>query len=255
MSWVSGLFASEMRRAREEAGLTREQLAEAAAFSVSLIEKVETGQRGPSEQFASVMDDVLKTNGLLSRIRRHALTHDATPEWLRSWFDVEQQATRIMSFELSLVPGLLQTEEYAETLLQGNEAKLAARVERQSILERDITYVALIDQRALRYPVGGPDVMAKQIEYLIGLTDRFVIQIVPADCGTYLHLDGSFSIATVDGREYAYADSPVRGLLLHDPEVLSRTKERWDLIRAEALSRRQTIEFMQEVAEEWNSKG
>src|SRR5690606_39340074 len=113
----------------------------------------------------------------------------------------------------------------------------------------------LIDQRALRYPVGGPDVMAKQVEYLIDLTDRFVIQIVPADCDTYLHLDGSFGIATVDGREYAYADSPVRGLLLNDPGVLSRTKERWDLIRAEALSRRQTIAFMREVAEEWNSKG
>lgn len=252
---MSGLFASEMRLARERAGLTREQLAERVAFSVSLIEKVETGKKPPSEEFADTLDEALQTGGLLSRIRRHALTHDATPEWLRDWFDVEQQATRIMWFELSLVPGLLQTEEYAGTLLRGNEAKLAARMERQSILEKDITYVALIDQRALRYPVGGPDVMAKQVEYLIDLTDRFVIQIVPADCDTYLHLDGSFGIATVDGREYAYADSPVRGLLLNDPGVLSRTKERWDLIRAEALSRRQTIAFMREVAEEWNSKG
>jgi len=243
-----------MRRAREEAGLTREQLAQASAFSVSLIEKVETGLRGPSEQFASVMDDVLKTNGLLSRIRRHALTHDATPEWLRDWFDVEQQASRIMWFELSVVPGLLQTEEYARELLSGDEARLTARLERQSVLDRGAAYVALMDERALRYPVGGPDVMAKQLEHLIDLADKLVMQVVPANCGTYVHLDGSFIIATVDGREYVYVDTPTRGILLNEQNVVSQMKARWDLIRAEALSRRQTVEFIKEVAEEWNRR-
>lgn len=252
---MSGLFASEMRLARERAGLTREQLAERVAFSVSLIEKVETGKKAPSQEFADTLDEALQTGGLLARIRRHALTHDATPEWLRDWFDVEQQATRIMWFELSVVPGLLQTKEYARELLSGDEARLTARLERQSVLDRGVVYVALIDERALRYPVGGPDVMAKQLEHLIDLADKLVMQVVPANCGTYVHLDGSFIIATVDGREYVYVDTPTKGILLNDQNVVSQTKERWDLIRAEALSRRQTVEFMREVAEEWNSKG
>src|SRR5690606_34871156 len=64
---VAGLFASETRRAREKAGLTRDQLAEAVAFSVSLIEKVESGNKQPREQFAYAVDTVLKTHGLLSR--------------------------------------------------------------------------------------------------------------------------------------------------------------------------------------------
>src|SRR5690606_5248552 len=124
----------------------------------------------------------------------------------------------------------------------------------QSVLDRGVVYVALIDERALRYPVGGPDVMAKQLEHLIDLADKLVMQVVPANCGTYVHLDGSFIIATVDGREYVYVDTPTKGILLSDQNVVSQTKERWDLIRAEALSRRQTVEFIREVAEEWNRR-
>src|SRR5690606_7544422 len=234
--------------------MTREQLAQRSAFSISLIEKVETGQRLPSEQFAEAMDAMLETGGLLSRIRQFAMTQKATPEWLRSWLDVEQQAERILCFELSFVPGLLQTEEYARELLHGDEAKLAARMERQSVLERGTSYVALIDERSLRYPVGDPSIMAKQLEHLITATERFVIQVIPFGCDTYLHLDGSFSLVTLNGREYVYIDSAVQGVLFDNAELIHQTKERWDRIRAEALSRKQSIALMREVAEEWNSK-
>src|SRR5690606_4114869 len=181
---VMGLLASELRRARERAGLTREQLAEASAFSTSLIEKVECGDKPPSEHFVRVMDDVLKTDGLLTRLRQYALTYDLTPEWLRSWFDVEQQASHILWFDLSFVPGLMQLEDYVRALLD-NENKVVARLKRQSVLSKDIDYVALIDERALRNLVGGPEIMAKQLEHVVELANRLIIQVIPINCGIY----------------------------------------------------------------------
>lgn len=222
---MRSLFGSELRRAREAAGLSREQLAEEINFSASQIEKVEVGTKSPSEQFAQAADEALEADGLLQRIRRNVLTEAATPDWVRQWFGLEQQASRLLAFELSLVPGLLQTEEYARALLGGDEAKLAVRMERQVVLGK-LTLIAVIDERALRYPVGGRDVMARQVEQLIEQSDRMVIQVLPAECGTYRHLSGPFRIATVDGRDVAYADSPASGVVMSDPEVVSRLKDR-----------------------------
>ncbi|SNR61960.1 Helix-turn-helix domain-containing protein [Haloechinothrix alba] len=251
------LFASELRRAREGFGWSREKLAEEINFSTSLIEKVECGNKAPSQAFAEGVDRALATDGLLGRIRDHLLTQAGLPEWFRSWYDIEQEATAIWWYELLLVPGLLQAEGYAHELLNGDESKLAARMERQQILTRATPsppeLVVLLDERALRYPMTDPQGMRAQLERIEAVAESFVVQVVPIDCGTHLHLDGSFGMAVLDGREYVYVDTPARGFVLDSPDVISAMKRRWDLIRAEALPRRQSAELIREVAEQWTS--
>src|SRR5262249_55402594 len=111
--------------------------------------------------------------------------------------------------------------------------------------------VTLIDERALRHPVGDNSVMLGQMQRLAEVAKRFVVQVIPLSATTYLHLDGAFMVAAVDGREVVYVDTPARGFVIDSQEIVSQIKRRWDLIRAEALPRRQSVEFIQEVAEQW----
>ena len=163
-SLSADFFGSELKCARTAAGMTQEQLAQAITYSPSLIAMVENGKRAPSRDFAKRCDVEFKTDGLFERILDNLIAKDVTPEWFRPWVMIEQEATAIWWYDLSLIPGLLQTEEYARAQLQDDDSKIAARMERQEILKREKppTLVALLDERALRYAVGGNAVILIQ---------------------------------------------------------------------------------------------
>ena len=144
-SQVSALamFSEELRRARAAAGLTQDQLAEKIAYSPSLVAHVETGSRAPSVDFARRADDALRTGGLLSRLQP-LVRSEAYPAWFRDWVEIEREATSLRWFEPLLIPGLLQTEEYARAVLSGGQPGrcgddeisrlVGARMDRQAIL-------------------------------------------------------------------------------------------------------------------------
>lgn len=250
---VAGLFASEMRRAREKAGLTREQLAEAVAFSVSLIEKVESGNKQPSEQFANAVDTVLKTDGLLSRLRKGLLQHDAVPPWFRPWPDIEDQASEIRWYEPLVVPGLMQTKAYAMALL-GDDNTVEARIERQRVFARDAPpeVVIVLDEAVLHRQVGDSQTMHEQ---LVSLAESpACVQILPTGADTYLGVDGSFVLARVDDRVLAYVETPATGLVLDDNDTTARLGRRWDELRGESLPQRQSRKMILEVAEQWKTR-
>lgn len=252
-SLSADFFGSELRCARTAAGMTQEQLAQAITYSPSLVAMVENGKRAPSRDFAKRCDTEFQTDGLFERILDNLIAKDVTPEWFRPWVMIEQEATSLWLFHALAIPGLFQTEAYARAQLQDDDGKTAARMERQEILKRakPPALVALLDERVLRYAVGDNAVMREQMQRLIEAAERFVVQVIPADCGTYLHLDGSFEMAAVDGREVVFVDTPARGFVIDSYEIVSETKHRWDLIRAEALPRRQSVEFIQKVADQW----
>ena len=218
---------------------------------------MESARRAPSLDFSRRCDDVLYTGGLLERILDDLITKEAMPEWFRPWVLVEQEATHLWTYELAMVPGLLQTEAYARALL-GDEALVAARLERQKLLTRTEppapSMVTVMDERVLHYPVGGPEVMREQIEHLVASASRErPIQIVPNGTRTYHHLNGPFVIATYDGRDLVFIDNPMGGFIVSDTESVSQLRRRWDTIRSEALQIGQSIERMLEAARQWSS--
>lgn len=243
------LFGDELRLRREQAGYTTQQLGDAVGYSAAQIQHVETGRRQPKPDLAERADKVLDLDGLLVRIQKDHARRAATPDWLRPWSDIEDEAAALWWFELSLMPGLLQTETYARALMD-DEGKVAARLERQRILNREDPpeLAFLIAERALRYPLGGAEVMREQLEHLLTISERHVVQIVPEACGTHLHLDGSFGLAVADGREYCYTDTPAKGYVEDDPEIVLAMRWRLDLIRAEALPREESRRLIREVA-------
>ena len=253
-----GFYASELRRARKAAGLTQEQLAEKIQYSASMVAMVESARRAPSHIFSRRCDEVLDTGGLLGRILEDLITKDAMPEWFRPWVLVEQEATNLWTYELAMVPGLLQTESYARALLRDDEALVTARLERQKLLARTAPpppkMVTLLDERVLRHPVGSSEIMREQLEHLAAsVTRKRAVQVIPDGPRSHEHLDGPFVIATLEGRDVVYLEGPERGFILSDHDFVSLIRERWDIIRSEALPVGQSVELMLEAARRWSS--
>lgn len=241
-------FGAELRRTRERAGLSREEFGKLAGYVAGTIAQLEIGERFPQEKFITWLDKHFQTERF-TLIYQKLLRRDAYPESFRPWIDIEQEATVLRSYEVSFVPGLLQTEGYARALLHDDDTKVSARLDRQAILarKRPPTLVALINEGALRQPVGDDKVMGEQLRHLAAAADRWIIQVVPIDAGTYIRLDGSFVIATVDGSDLVYTPTQLRGYVLDSPEVVADAKWRWEAIRSEALPKRQSKDLIMEL--------
>ena len=264
-TWME-YFAKELVTWREFRGMTQEQLAKAITFSSSLVAMVETCQRKAKPDFIQRCDDALETGGALMRLYKELVSREVIPDYLDRWRSVEEQATVINTFQLEVVPGLLQTPDYARAVLQIGlptappeeiEAKVTARIERQAPLMSDHPpmFVAILDEGVIRRAIGGAKVMREQLLHLIKLCERphIVVQVVPFAVGAYAGIGGPFNLATLDGDEVAYLDTTLRGHIAEDPEEVAIIKHRWESLRAEALSRPESLRLMKEVADQWTS--
>lgn len=255
---AGSLFGEELRHQREARGWTQEAASAELRYSQSLIAQIEAGRRLPSKDFAERVDAVFHTDGLFARIRKHVIMFAALPEWFRPWHDLVLQARVLKLFNPLVVPGLLQTEAYARAHLsspdiEAAEAKVQTRLaRRREIFEREqapIIVHVILAESVLHRLVGSPKVMSDQLMHLAQCPAA--VQILPDNAATYLWLDGPFEIATIDGRDTLYVETPVRGFVLDSPEDVRQTTERWEALLAEALPVRQSTEIITKGAEAW----
>ncbi|MBY8875870.1 helix-turn-helix domain-containing protein [Micromonospora sp. PLK6-60] len=257
-------FAEELRLARAASGMSQTALAETLSYSAALVAKVETCERRPSLDFARRCDAVFGTDGRFERIQRRISRETVVP-WFRDWAGIEQEATALRTFEPIYVPGLLQTDSYARAILTGVglfaageiEQQVATRLDRQPVLARDRPplLTAVIDEYVLRRCIGGPEVMREQVCHLVKLGStlpRVRIQVVPLTAGAYAGLDGPFVIATSPaGEDVVYQEGHRHGQVIDRTDYTRQMVEVWESIRGEALSQRQSLDLMAEVAETW----
>jgi transcriptional regulator with XRE-family HTH domain len=247
-------FGFELRRAREAAGLSREDFGRLVNYAPSTIGAFETGERFPNPRLAKAADEHLGTSDRFTEMYSRLLTGELYEEGFRPWAGIEREATSLWIYELALMPGLLQTEGYARAQMN-DDAKVASRLARQEILTRDDppppSLVVLVYEQVLRTIVGDEEVMRKQLEHLTEAAQQHVIQVIPYNARTYLHLDGPFTVASVEGHDLCFVETPVHGVVADGAEVVSRLKRRWDVIRAQALSVPQSTELIQEVMKQW----
>ncbi|MEU3166608.1 helix-turn-helix transcriptional regulator [Streptosporangium sp. NPDC006930] len=248
------IWGRELRHHRKAAGLTQSQLAERIHYSESLISGIETGQIPSCPDFAERCDELLETGGLLSRLLDWR-KGQVFPSWFESWPDREQAATVLRTYEPILIPGLLQTSDYALEVLYGDETAVQARLERQKVFEREDPAPPLlrcvIDEAVLHHLIGTPKTMREQLEHLTSIiTPRFSVQVVPFG-GMRAGLEAGFVIATLeDGGEIAYFDTAVRGLVTSDQEDVRTAVEKFEAIRIEALPLRMSIDLIRRITEE-----
>ena len=220
------LVGAQLRRLRADKGISREQAGEAIRASEWKIHRLENGQVSFKERdivdllrFYGVTDPG-ETAALLS-VAREANEpgwwlqySDLLPQWFRAYVDLESAARLIRTYEGQFVPGLLQTEDYMRAVVHGAqldespeeaERRVALRVARQTLLTRsDATGLwAVVDEAALRRPVGGREVMRGQLERLIDATrlPKVTLQILPFRAGAHPAMAGAFSILRFPDQE------------------------------------------------------
>ncbi|MCO5970857.1 helix-turn-helix domain-containing protein [Actinoallomurus soli] len=254
-------IAKELRRAREQKGMTQAALAKAIYASESLVAAWESGRRIPKPKYVPPLIEVLGIDAILARMITELVTSDA-PEWLGRLLEIEGRSSSLSTYQPLLVPGLLQTGDYArEVLLRSGrhypdvDELVQARLDRQSILTADDAplLVAVMDESVLRRPVGGPEVMREQLAHLLAVAERpgVVIQIVPSGVGAYPGLAGGFLILGFDGREAVYVEDTFSGDIIDAAEDVATMKRIWEALRVEALPGKQSVDLLAEVAKQW----
>ncbi|MFC6022287.1 helix-turn-helix domain-containing protein [Plantactinospora solaniradicis] len=249
--WIRALKA-----ARAAAGVSQEQLATMIRWSASTIAGIETGRRRPTKEFAGAADEALQTGGLLAELLRIA-DQQRTPVWFAAWRGYEAEATRLCAFEPTVIPGLLQTEEYARAVLSAGGLHgpddvaelLSARLERQELLSKEDPpeFLAIIDELALRRPVGGPAVLDAQLGHLIELAELPHVHLyaLPANVGAHVGLGGGFVLADLpDDDRVAYLENVASGQLVDDPKITRYLRRVWDSLLGESLSESATLELL-----------
>jgi hypothetical protein len=234
--------------------MSRDELGRLTGYVAGTIAALEIGERYPQAKFIASLDEHFQTDRF-RLIYDKLLRRDAYPESFRPWIDIEAEATVLRTYELSLIPGLLQTEEYARALLDTAandvETRVAARMQRQEVVLKrsgSLMFVALVDEIALRQPVGNDEVMREQLRSLAAGAEQWIIQVVPLTARMYRRLDGPFVIATVDGIDQVYTPTQRGGYILDSPEAVAEVKCVWEAIRAEALPKQQSRDLILELA-------
>ncbi|WP_116051561.1 helix-turn-helix domain-containing protein [Amycolatopsis palatopharyngis] len=235
-----------LRRAMEKAQLTGQDAARTLGWSQSRVSRLLSGKRGGNDEVeVSAFLAVCRVTGA-ERKRLLGLCHEVgTPGWLqqhgsrlprqlRTLIDHEDKAVRTGDFQPMVVPGLLQTPEYARALLSGTgtlpaaeiEGRVRARLDRQRVLAashgRQFTY--FLHEFALRLPVGDSEVMSGQLHHLLRLSVRknISLRVVPAAAGVHAGVAGAFKLMEFpEFSPVVYLDSQTASLFLEAPEEIA----------------------------------
>lgn len=267
----SKVFGAMLAHYRMSAGLTPERLGARVFLSGSQIRKVEAGTRTPSEDLAKACEDLpeLGCNGALMalyEVLSEHLKNRPYPGWFAGWPEKEAAARRLRSFELVIVPGLLQTGEYARAVLStrvgASEEEIseavAGRIARQAILDCDNPpeLWSIIDEGVLRRPVGSRQVMGDQLKHLAQMArrSRILVQVIPLEAGGHEGMrGGAFVVADFeDAPAVAYQDTAVSGQIIEDEDQAGVLAHLWDTLRLDAMPRAASLKLIEEAAEQWN---
>jgi transcriptional regulator with XRE-family HTH domain len=272
------LVGAQLRRLRTEQGLTREQAAEAIRASEWKIHRLENGQVGFKDRD---IVDLLSLYGVTDPDRVAALVDlareantpswwsrysDLLPPWVRAYIDLESAASLIRTYENQLVPGLLQTEDYMRAVIAGAhlgdsaenvERRVALRLGRQALLERTDGFMlwAVVEEAALRRPVGGAKVLRAQLERLIEATalPTVTLQILPSSVSAHAAMVGGFSILRFpdpDLPDVVYVEHLTSALYLDkrsDVDAYMAVMHRLDVVSAPP---QQTVEMLSRILRE-----
>ncbi|MFF1873344.1 helix-turn-helix domain-containing protein [Kitasatospora herbaricolor] len=258
-------FGVQLRRSRQAANVTQAELGKLVSYGASYVSYVELAQRPPSARFARLVDEALGTGGTLSLMwwqQRNTALLEGFPEYAAD----EAKAAEIRLFELGVIPGLVQTKEYATALVaaavgRGNitpgqaEERLAFLATRQSLLERNPAPIvhAVLDESCLRRSIGGREVMARQLDHLQSLAGRpnVIVQVAPYDLGERRPFALPVTLLTLADRSVlGYTESQQRGFLERETETVTGWERNYDRLQVEALSQADSLSMIRAIRKE-----
>lgn len=254
-------FGARLRRSREERDWTQEELAARLEYASSHVSAVETGRKPPTLRFSRSTDLVLGGNEFerLWRELRNGSLLEGFPEYV----GYEKRASEIRLYDIGVIPGLLQTQEYAEVLASsavqrdaitpGHAAeRVAFLAERQAALVRPRPPMmhVVMDESCIRRRVGGPQVMDGQLQRLVEFAAQpnTVLQIAPFDMGERRSLRLPVYLLTLSDRSVVfYAESQAQGHLDREATSVLPILMTYHQLQAEALSQAETVALIQQA--------
>jgi DNA-binding XRE family transcriptional regulator len=272
------LVGARLRRLRTELGLSRDEAAQAIRASEWKIHRLENGQVGFKDR--DIIDllslyqvtDPAEVADFLT-LAREANTPgwwqhygDVLPSWFRTYVDLVQAATLIRTYEGQFVPGLLQTDDYMRALVRGAHLeesgeevgrRVRLRLARQMLLTRQgpPRLWAVVDEAALRRPVGGPEVMRGQLERLIEATKlpNVTLQILPFASGAHAAMGSAFSILRFADREIpdiVYLEHLTNAVYLDRRNEVERYLDAMELLCVDSEPPARTVELLERILRE-----
>ncbi|WP_331717324.1 helix-turn-helix domain-containing protein [Yinghuangia sp. ASG 101] len=261
-----GLYGAELRRLRLAMGLSLDALAKKLHRSKAFLSDIERRETPVTPGLSEQLDAFFETDGLFLRLYP-AARKDVHPDRYRRFMELDAKAERIEQYAAHVVPGLLQTPEYARSLITNGsltaspdegESLLIARLSRQDRFSGSgrPRYWVVLDEAVLRRPIGGRRAMVGQLKALLkAVEDRIVtLQVVPFEIGTHPTLGGSLTLLTLPNRSLvAYLEGINSAELLEDPEDAAAYERAYDLLRAAALSPKASADLIRSAIEEFSS--
>jgi transcriptional regulator with XRE-family HTH domain len=252
-AWI----AYNLRVFRTQRGQSGDAIGKILNCSKATVSRLESGETKLEETQAATLDRAWNTGGLFSIMLWYArLGHD--PDWMKQHVNIEARAYVHKIWELVLIPGLLQTEDYARaTLVTGGvkdvEGALETRMRRQEILAREeppILWVLLFEG-VLDVPVGGAAIMRKQLAHLLEASEspNIAVRVVPRSAGAHLGLEGAFKIMTVETGDVAYMEALGGGRLVPSATEVRSYAISYDRISQQALPEGPSRDLIKRVME------
>ncbi|MFE0593808.1 helix-turn-helix domain-containing protein [Micromonospora echinospora] len=276
-------LGAELRRLREGAGITIEAVADRLECSASKVSRIETGHTSVTPRDVR---DMLAIYGV-SEAESEELVQIAREARQRGWWHpyssvlsgayvgLEDAAGSMRAYEQQVVPGLLQTADYAKAMIElarpdmpadEVDQRVRVRSNRQSLLTQDvpIDLWVVLDEAVVSRPVGSDEVMRAQMARLVELAElpNVTIQVLPFHVGAHAAMDGSFTILDFPepgDPDVVYAENATGGLFLEKSDELQRYNYIFDQIRTQAMRPEASIAHIAELAEEplwkWRPRG
>jgi transcriptional regulator with XRE-family HTH domain len=269
-------FAAQLRAWRRRMDWTQVELGQKMGYSASLISGVESMDKPPTGDFARACDVVFETPGFDEESGTpgtfmtlyELVAREAYPAFFAPVVPFEREAVRIHGWELGAIPGLLQTEDYARTVIESGSPGVgagaigrlvAARLQRQTVLsgEHPPMLWYILDEGILRHMVGSATVMATQLDLLAEAAEKpnVVIQVLSFAADNYAGTDGPITVFEfADAPTVCYTECYSGGRVVEVPAEVAHLVTVLNLIRASALSPHQSLELIRQIRREINDE-
>lgn len=265
----------ELRRLREQAGLTCEEVGRRLECSGTRISRIETGRINARPGDVREMLEIYGVTGseaaslvqLAREARRKGWWHTygrVLPTWFEAYIGLESEAVRLRDFQPLVIPGLLQTEDYARAVLRAAphdgtaedaDRQVALRMDRQAILAQACPpeLQVVLSESAVRAQVGGPAIMRAQLRHLIDIAERATVtlQVLPFTAPAHVHPISPFTIlefAEPADPAVVYLEHLTGCLFLESEDEFRRYTVVFDRLRAEALEAGQSADLIAQIA-------
>jgi transcriptional regulator with XRE-family HTH domain len=256
------IYGMELRRLRESAGWSLEKLAEEVHSSKSHLSRIELAEYMIPQELSPVLDELFHTGTFFQAMYRLAID-EAYPDKARRRMQLEARAVVIEEYSGLLVPGLLQTEDYARAIFVDSnpleapdriEELVSGRTSRQERLRSQAPpfLAAILDEAVIRRPIGSWDVWRQQLAHLLDLVDTptTIVQVLPFVSGVYPLMQGSLTLLTMpDGSQFAYTEGLGISGLSEDRDAVQKRRRQYERLRAYALSPSATAALLREAME------